>query len=133
MGIAQNRTSQAGKSLFLPRLVLFPKQCLHRDTQCLGRFEDDFAPNQRHLSPGTDGAPCELLATNSLPASLDEMMLKEKLHVFQVVSEKTGTDAVLTTTPADMKDDSRFFSFKQAADTFTAQVQIYSRAKDDFV
>jgi hypothetical protein len=75
----------------------------------------------------------QVLQTNGLPQSTDEMTLKEKLHAFRVVAEKTGADAVLATAPADMKDDSRFFSFKRASETFTAQVQIYSKAKDDFV
>lgn len=75
----------------------------------------------------------QVLQTNNLPQSLDEMMLKEKLHAFSVVADKTGADAVLCTAPADMKDDSRFFSFKRSSETFTTQVQIYSNAKDDFV
>ena len=82
------------------------------------------------ISPTT---VAQVLQTNNLPQSLDEMMLKEKLHTFSVVAEKTGADAILTTGPADMKDDSRFFTFKRSTDTFTAQVQIYSKAKDDFV
>jgi hypothetical protein len=61
------------------------------------------------------------------------MMLKEKLHTFNVVAEQTGADAVLCASPADMKDDSRFFSFKRSSEVFTAQVQIYSKAKGDFV
>lgn len=75
----------------------------------------------------------QVLQTNGLPQSTDEMTLKEKLHTFSIIADKTGADAVLATAPADMKDDSRFFSFKRASETFTAQVQLYSKAKDDFI
>jgi hypothetical protein len=60
------------------------------------------------------------------------MTRKEKLQTLSVVAEQSGADAVLVTTPADMRDDSRFFSFKRASETFTTQVQIFAKAKNDF-
>lgn len=75
----------------------------------------------------------QVLRSNSLPQSLDEMMAKEKLQAFKVVCEQAGADALLCSSSSDMKDDSRFFTFKRASETFTAQVQLYSKAKDDFI
>ena len=57
--------------------------------------------------------------------------------LFPVVSRWAGTIVspwdVVCSSPPDMKVDSRYFTFRRATRTYAADLQAYSRAKDDFV
>ena len=75
----------------------------------------------------------QVLQSNSIPASLQDLTHRERLDACKILCDRTGADAVVCSSPPDMKVDSRYFTFKRATRTYAADLQAYSRAKDDFV
>jgi hypothetical protein len=68
----------------------------------------------------------QALESNSLSQFAQDMTESEELQAFKLVCEKTGADAVLCSTPADMKANAKFFTVSRATTTYGTVIQIYS-------
>ena len=129
----ENKNGLAG----INRIALWPESKGQASAFNQGEALVSAAMLSEHLSSSVDTvtarAVLQVLASNSMPLSLQDLTGKERLEACKLICDRTGADAVVCASPPDMKVDSRFFSLKRSSRTYGSDIQVYSRAKDDVV
>jgi hypothetical protein len=75
----------------------------------------------------------EILQSNSIPQSVEEMTGEERLQAFGRVAEKAKVDAVFFMSPSGSSSDYALFKLSRASTTQNLTLLIYSREKNEIV